>query len=46
MIEAVRCKDRPFYLGVQWHPERTDDAALGLGIFRQLVDAANQAQPV
>src|SRR5262249_2881956 len=25
VIEAVRRNDRPFYLGVQWHPERTED---------------------
>jgi gamma-glutamyl-gamma-aminobutyrate hydrolase PuuD len=27
-------------VGVQWHPERTADEALGVGIFRRLVDAA------
>jgi putative glutamine amidotransferase len=46
VIEAVRSEDRPFYLGVQWHPERTDDEALGLDIFRQLVDAAKQTLSV
>lgn len=40
VIEAVRDNARPFYVGVQWHPERTDDTALGLGLFRDLVRAA------
>lgn len=40
VIEAVRDEDRPFYLGVQWHPERTQDADLGTGLFRDLVRAA------
>jgi putative glutamine amidotransferase len=39
VIEAVRRDDRPFYLGVQWHPERTEDEQLGLGVIRQLVQA-------
>jgi putative glutamine amidotransferase len=40
LIEAVRDEARPFYVGVQWHPERTEDEALGPGLFRSLVDAA------
>ena len=40
LIEAVRSNDRPFYLGVQWHPERTTDERLGIDLFRQLVTAA------
>jgi gamma-glutamyl-gamma-aminobutyrate hydrolase PuuD len=36
----VRHDRRPFYLGVQWHPERTRDERLGAGLFRELVDAA------
>ena len=40
VIEAIQSDDRPFYLGVQWHPERTDDAALGIGVIRKLVEAA------
>ena len=39
VIEAVRRDDRPFYLGVQWHPERTQDETLGLGVIKRLVDA-------
>lgn len=40
VIEAVCDPDRPFYVGVQWHPERTADRALGVGIVRMLVEAA------
>lgn len=39
-IEAVADPSRRFYLGVQWHPERTPDPALGDGIIRALVQAA------
>ena len=40
VIEAVRDDRRPFYLGVQWHPERTAVEQFGAGIFRALVSAA------
>jgi len=40
VIEAVRDPSRPFYVGVQWHPERTRDAGLGIELFKQLVAAA------
>ncbi|MDP7005812.1 MAG: gamma-glutamyl-gamma-aminobutyrate hydrolase family protein [Phycisphaerales bacterium] len=39
LIEAVRCNSRNWYVGVQWHPERTDDEILGQGLFNQLVKA-------
>lgn len=42
LIEAVRDPSRPFLVGVQWHPERTADPKLGLGVIRALVDAAKQ----
>jgi putative glutamine amidotransferase len=42
VIEAIRHDDRPFYLGVQWHPERTSDAQLGLGLIQKLIDAARR----
>lgn len=37
LIEAVGDPSRPFYLGVQWHPERTADHALGSELFRRLI---------
>jgi putative glutamine amidotransferase len=44
VIEGLKDPDRPFYIGVQWHPERTPDPALGLGVIRRLVDAARTAR--
>lgn len=40
VIEAIADPGRWFYLGVQWHPERTGGDALGAGLFRRLVHAA------
>jgi len=40
VIEAVDDPDQRFYLGVQWHPERTADATLGANLFSRLVRAA------
>ncbi len=40
VIEAIQDEGRRFYLGVQWHPERTGDAGLGAGVIRRLVEAA------
>lgn len=42
VIEAVKDPDRPFYVGVQWHPERTTDPVLGFQIIQRLVDAAKR----
>lgn len=42
VIEAVRDPSRPFVVGVQWHPERTEDETLGVGVIRALVDAARE----
>jgi putative glutamine amidotransferase len=44
VIEAVaREGDRRFYLGVQWHPERTADPTLGVNLIGRLVEAARRA---
>lgn len=42
LIEAIRNPNRLFYLGVQWHPERSGDGPAGWGLFRKLVEAAVQ----
>jgi putative glutamine amidotransferase len=42
IIEAVRDPRRPFYLGVQWHPERTEDPTLGRDLFHHLIAAARR----
>lgn len=46
VIEAIDDPNRPFYLGVQWHPERTASEPLGLDLFRALIrHAAAPAGP-
>ena len=40
VIEAIAAPERPFVLGVQWHPERTEDPRLGDRLFQALVAAA------
>ncbi|MBL9141312.1 MAG: gamma-glutamyl-gamma-aminobutyrate hydrolase family protein [Phycisphaerae bacterium] len=42
VIEAIRDPARPFYVGVQWHPERTSDGTLGLGVIQKLIAAARR----
>jgi len=43
VIEAVADRRRPYYCAVQWHPERTEDPALGASLFESLVAAARRA---
>jgi len=40
IIEAIDLPGARYYLGVQWHPERTADPALGDALFQSLVDAS------
>jgi putative glutamine amidotransferase len=42
VIEAIDNPAARFFLGVQWHPERTVDPGLGVGILKRLVDAARR----
>ncbi len=44
VIESIADPTRPHYLGVQWHPERTDTAVLGLQLFRAMVRACPSAR--
>lgn len=37
-IEAVADVQRRYYLGVQWHPERTTNPGLGIDLIRSFVD--------
>lgn len=39
IIEAIEDPERRFYLGVQWHPERTTLDVLGAALFRALVES-------
>lgn len=39
VIEAVHDPQRPHYIGLQWHPERTEDQAGGQAIFDAMVSA-------
>jgi putative glutamine amidotransferase len=44
VVEAIDRPDAAFVVGVQWHPERTTDRALGVGVFERLVQAAGKAR--
>ncbi len=39
IVEAVEMTDRPFFLGVQWHPERIADRPEQRALFRAFVSA-------
>jgi len=45
VIEAISDLTRPYYLGVQWHPERTDTQELGQNLFDSLVMYASDRSP-
>ena len=40
IIEAIEAEDRPWMVGVQWHPERTMDDDKSKRLFREFVAAA------
>lgn len=39
-IEAIEDQTKPFWLGVQWHPERTPDDAATQSLFKAFIEAA------
>ncbi len=41
-VEAVESTDRPWLIGVQWHPERTSADPATAKLFRDFVDAARR----
>lgn len=43
VIEAIEDSNRQFYIGVQWHPERTEDENLGSGLFKQFVHVCRES---
>lgn len=40
IVEAIEREDHPFYVGVQWHPERMPESPQSARLFRALADAA------
>lgn len=40
IVEAIERDDHPFYLGIQWHPERMPDSAVTQRLLHAFVDAA------
>ncbi len=40
LVEAIRQKEHPFFVGVQWHPERALDSPLSAAIFGSFIRAA------
>lgn len=43
VVEAIERSDHPFYLGVQWHPERAPASDASRRLVRAFVDAARGA---
>lgn len=41
-VEAIEAKDRPWMIGVQWHPERTVEDEATMTLFRDFVEAARK----
>jgi putative glutamine amidotransferase len=42
VVEVIEDQSLPFYIGVQWHPERQHDEPDHLGLFEELVKAARK----
>lgn len=43
VVEAIERSDHPFYLGVQWHPERSSSSDVSRRLVRAFLDAARGA---
>jgi putative glutamine amidotransferase len=43
VVEAIERSDHPFYLGVQWHPERAPASDVSRRLLRAFLDAARGA---
>jgi gamma-glutamyl-gamma-aminobutyrate hydrolase PuuD len=39
IIEAIELKNHPFFIGVQWHPERDSESPLTERIFKGFIKA-------
>ncbi len=46
IVEAIRDPEAEFCVGVQWHPERTGEGPLGMGLFVSFIDAARSHRRV
>ncbi|MAC20049.1 MAG: gamma-glutamyl-gamma-aminobutyrate hydrolase [Phycisphaerae bacterium] len=44
VIEAISCPTRRHVIGVQWHPERTEDEGVGRQVFAALVQEAERGR--
>lgn len=44
VVEAIERTDHPFYIGIQWHPERMPDAPSTRRLMGAFLDAARGAQ--
>lgn len=40
VVEAIEATDRPWMIGVQWHPERTPEDPATIRLFKSFVEAA------
>lgn len=45
VIEAIHDPARRFWVGVQWHPERTGDTNVGAALFHHLIRAVRADRP-
>jgi len=43
IVEAIERTDHPFYIGVEWHPERMPDSQISRRLMRAFVDATRGA---